>query len=149
MCVAAGFLAAAGAEIAGSGTFLAQLGKAPLPIVLILALVTAASIVPVVKVGAECTHACRLEQQQQQQLPSHELRGCRHSTGGCHVARGMCTIANNISTEHVQSSTGSSSRPCSNLRRCFACHSVLQHCDAQECKVWCSSQVAPAAVLRQ
>lgn len=45
-----GFLAAAGAEIFGQGPFLAQLSSFPQPPLVIMALITAGSIIPVYKV---------------------------------------------------------------------------------------------------
>ena len=45
----AGFLAGAGAEIFGAGPILGQLSRAPQPALLVMALITAGSIVPIVK----------------------------------------------------------------------------------------------------
>lgn len=44
-----GFVAAAGAEIFGAGSFLLQLSKFPQPVLVVLALITAGSVIPVVK----------------------------------------------------------------------------------------------------
>ena len=44
-----GFVAAAGAEIFGQGTFLSQLSKSGVPVVVILAAVIAGSLIPIVK----------------------------------------------------------------------------------------------------
>lgn len=44
-----GFVAAAGAEIFGSGSILAQLSKAPQPVLLIVGIIVASSIIPIYK----------------------------------------------------------------------------------------------------
>ncbi|EFJ46470.1 hypothetical protein VOLCADRAFT_105462 [Volvox carteri f. nagariensis] len=44
-----GFVAAAGAEILGSGSILSQLSKAPQPVLLVLTLIVAASTIPIYK----------------------------------------------------------------------------------------------------
>ncbi|GIL57160.1 hypothetical protein Vafri_12466 [Volvox africanus] len=44
-----GFVAAAGAEILGSGTILAQLSNAPLPVLLVVGLIIASSTIPIYK----------------------------------------------------------------------------------------------------
>lgn len=48
MC-AAGFVAGASAEIFGAGPLLLQLSKYPQPVLAVLALITAGSIIPIVK----------------------------------------------------------------------------------------------------
>jgi len=57
-----GFVAAAGAEIFGAGSFLAQLSKYPQPVLVILALITAGSVIPVVK-GTEGAYLASLRDQ--------------------------------------------------------------------------------------
>ncbi|GIL86630.1 hypothetical protein Vretimale_11541 [Volvox reticuliferus] len=44
-----GFVAAAGGEILGSGSILAQLSKAPQPVLLVVGLIIAASVIPIYK----------------------------------------------------------------------------------------------------
>jgi len=57
-----GFVAAAGAEIFGAGSFLSQLSKYPQPVLVILALITAGSVIPVVK-GTEGAYLSSLRDQ--------------------------------------------------------------------------------------
>lgn len=47
--LAAGFVAAAGAELFGQGSFLSQLSRSGVPVAVVLALVTASTLIPYVK----------------------------------------------------------------------------------------------------
>lgn len=53
LCLCAGFVAAAGAELLGAGPVLTQIGAQPLSVVITIAILTAATIIPLQKVRGQ------------------------------------------------------------------------------------------------